>query len=76
MSEQNNKSLFFEVTNKTDIPFYLVNGIPGSPALITLAANAVTRIVLSKKVTAPPLVYDVRNVLTGEKEVLKVELKY
>jgi len=26
-------------------------------------------------VTAP-LVYDVRNVLTGEKEVLRIELKY
>jgi len=42
---------------------------------VTLRANSVTRIVLSKKVTAP-LVYDVRNVLTGENEVLKVELKY
>ena len=43
--------------------------------IITLAADAVTRIVLSKKVTVP-LVYDVRNVLTGEKEFLKVELKH
>jgi len=72
---QNNKNLFFEVTNKSDIPFFLINGIPDAPASVTLAANSVTRIVLSKKVTAP-LVYDVRNVLTGEKEVLKVELKY
>jgi hypothetical protein len=72
---QNDKSLFFEVTNKSDIPFYLVNGVTGAPASVTLAANAVTRVVLSKKVTAP-LVYDVRNVLTGEKEVLRIELKY
>ena len=72
---QNDKSLFFEVTNKSDIPFYLVNGIANAPAFVTLAANSVTRIVLSKKVTVP-LVYDVRNVLTGENEILKIELKY
>jgi hypothetical protein len=73
--DQNDKSIFFEVTNRSDIPFYLVNGVPDAPASITLAANAVTRIVLSKKVTAP-LIYDVKNVLTGEKELLKIELKY
>jgi hypothetical protein len=72
---QNDKSLFFEVTNKSDIPFYLVNGVQGNPASITLAANAVTRVVLSKKITSP-LIYDVRNILIGEKEILKIELKY
>jgi 3',5'-nucleoside bisphosphate phosphatase len=72
---QNDKSLFFEVTNKSDIPFYLVNGIAGTPPTISLAANSVTRIVLSKKAVSP-LVYDVKNVLTGENDVLKVELKY
>ena len=71
---QNDKSLFFEVTNNSDIPFYLINGIANAPASVTLAANSVTRIILSKKITSP-LVYDVRNVLTGEKEVLKIELK-
>lgn len=72
---QNDKSIFFEVTNNSDIPFYLENGVPGAPATITLAANSSTRIVLSKKITTP-LAYDVKNILTGEKEVLRVELKY
>jgi len=72
---QNDKSLFFEVTNNSDIPFYLINGIANAPANVTLAANSVTRVVLSKKITAP-LFYDVRNVLIGEKEVLRIELKY
>ena len=72
---QNNKNIFFEVTNRSDIPFYLINGSEGAPATITLAANSITRIVLGKKVTAP-LVYDVKNIMTGEKSVLKVELKY
>lgn len=72
---QNDKNLFFEVTNKSDVPFYLVNGPAGTPASITLAANAVTRVIMSKKNTSP-LVYDVRNVFTDENEVLKVELRY
>ncbi len=72
---ENDKSLFFEVTNISDIPFYLVNGVVGTPPSVTLAANSVTRIVLNKNVTLP-LVYDVSNILTGEKEVLKAELKY
>jgi histidinol phosphatase-like PHP family hydrolase len=72
---QNDKSIFIEVANKSDIPFYLVNGGPDAPSSITLDANSVTRIVISKKVKSP-LIYEVKNVLTGEKEVLKVELKY
>jgi len=72
---QNDKTIFFEVTNKSDVPFYLVNGKEDSPASIMLAANAVTRVSLSKKATLP-LVYDVKNILTGENEVLKIELKF
>jgi hypothetical protein len=71
----NVRNTFFEVTNKTDIPFYLINGPAGAPASITLDANTITRIALSKKVTAP-LLYDVKNVMTGDSTVLKVELKY
>ena len=72
---ENEKSIFFEVTNKSDVPFYLVNGIPEAPSSIYLTANSVTRVVLSKKVTSP-LIYDVKNVMTGENEMLKIELKY
>lgn len=72
---KNDKSIFFEITNRSDIPFFLVNGTNGAPSTITLAANSVTRVVLSIK-AALPLVYDVKNVITGEGEVLKVELKY
>ena len=71
----NSRNNYFEVTNKSDIPFFLVNGPEGAPASITLSANTITRIVLNKKVTAP-LLYDVKNVMTGEKSVLKAELKY
>jgi histidinol phosphatase-like PHP family hydrolase len=72
---ENEKSIYFEVTNRSDVPFYLVNGVPEAPQSITLAANGITRVVVSKKVAAP-LIYDVKNVLIGEDEVLKIELKY
>jgi len=72
---QNDKSIYFEVTNRSDVPFYLVNGIPDAPQSITIAANGITRVVVSRKVTSP-LSYDVKNILTGENEVLKIELKY
>jgi 3',5'-nucleoside bisphosphate phosphatase len=72
---QNDKTIFFEVTNKSDVPFFLINGIKDAPASINLAANSVTRIAVSKKVTSS-LVYDVSNVITGEKKVLRIELKY
>jgi len=72
---ENNENIYFEVTNKSDLPFYLTNGVSGAPESITLASNSVTRVVLSKKIKTQ-LVYDVKNVLIGEKKVLKVELKY
>lgn len=71
---ENTKNVYFEVTNNSDIPYYLVNGPTGAPATITLAANAITRITLSKKIIVP-LLYDVKNVMTGENSVLRVELK-
>jgi hypothetical protein len=72
---ENDKSIFFEVTNGSDVPFYLVNGVSEAPNTITLAANSITRVVVSNKLKAP-LLYDVKNVLTGEEEILKIELKY
>lgn len=72
---ENEKSLFLEITNGSDVPFYLVNGKNDAPQTLTLAANSVTRAVISKKVKFP-LVYDVKNVITGEDEVLKIELRY
>ncbi len=69
------KNLYFEITNKSDVPFYLINGKPDAPPSLTLQANGITRVVLSRKVTLP-LTYDVKNVMTGENEVLKVELSY
>ena len=72
---QNDKSIMFEVKNSSDIPFILINGTSGAPGSITLEPNSATRVVLGIKVNSP-LTYDVMNVMTGEKSLLKVELKY
>jgi 3',5'-nucleoside bisphosphate phosphatase len=72
---EDDDNIYFEVANKSDIPFYLINGIKDAPHELNLAANSVTRVVVSKKAKTP-LAYDVRNILTGEKEVLKIELRY
>jgi len=72
---ENARNIYFQITNNSDIPFTLVNGPAGAPGTINLAANTVTRVALNKRVTAP-LIYDVKNVIIGENEVLKAELKY
>jgi len=72
---QNDKNIIFEITNNSDIPFYLINGPQNAPSSINLAENSVTRVVLNKPFTGP-LVYDVKNIMTGEKDILKIELKY
>jgi histidinol phosphatase-like PHP family hydrolase len=72
---ENDESIFFEVANRSNVTFYLIKGVSEAPESIKIGANSITRVVVSKKVTFP-LIYDVENVLIGEDEVLKVELKY
>lgn len=72
---QDARHIVFEITNNSDVDFYLVNGPVGAPASITLPANSVTRVSVSAKFT-DKLIYDVKNVITGEDEVLKAEIRY
>lgn len=72
---ENDRSIFFEVTNRSDITFDLVNGTADAPPSIKLAANSATLVAVSKKAVLP-LVYDVKNIMTGEDEMLKVKLEF
>lgn len=72
---KDSENIYFAIRNTSDIPFYLINGENGIPAELTLAPNSVTTISISRKVSSP-LVYDVKNVITGENKVLRAELKY
>lgn len=71
----NDKNTWLEVTNHTDIPFFLTEGPAGAPASITLSANSATRMNIGKNAPSS-LVYKVSNIRTGEKEVLTVRLSY
>jgi hypothetical protein len=68
---ETNRSTYSQVTNSSDIPFYLVS--EDGSSFITLPPNSVTRLVTGKKSNAT--VYKVTNVLTGKDEVLKVKLE-
>jgi hypothetical protein len=71
---QNENNVYFEVTNNSEITFNLVNGVQNAPEKITLVANSVTRLGISKKANLP-LEYTVKNIMTEENEFLKIELK-
>jgi len=72
---ENDKSIFITVTNHTDIPWYLINGPQGAPASITVQANSTARVIIPKTFKGN-LIYDVKNIMTGEKTVLKTELVF
>ena len=71
----NGKNLYLEIRNDSDVPFYPVNGPKGAPGSVSIAANSITRLILGKSFKSP-LTYDVRNILTGTDQNLKIELKY
>jgi 3',5'-nucleoside bisphosphate phosphatase len=71
----NARNKYIEITNNSDVPYYLINGPKGAPANINLEAMSVTRVVLPKTFSGR-LLYDVKNVMTGSASVLKVEIKY
>jgi hypothetical protein len=72
--DENEKKRFIEITNNSDIPFNLVNG-NHSPRSVTLNSNTATRIAINKT-TVSPLVYEAGNILTGEKQKLRVEIRF
>jgi 3',5'-nucleoside bisphosphate phosphatase len=68
----NDKFIFFEITNQSDLPFYLINGPEGAPKEINIPARSsmIVRAVL--KYAAEPLKYDVRNIITGNGQILNI----
>ena len=72
---QDEKNVYFEVTNSSDITFYLVNGKQGTPSSLVFPSNSVTRVIVSNN-SVSPLTYDVKNILTGEDETLRIELAF
>lgn len=71
---ENDSYKWIEVTNNCDVPFNLIEGPKGMSASITLNANSITTVRISKSLN-PELKFKVKNGLTGYKQYLEVELK-
>lgn len=71
---ENKRYKWVEVTNNCDVPFELIDGPEGVSSSITLGANSITTVRISKS-TDPELAFKVRNMLTGYEDYLEVEIK-
>lgn len=69
------KEIWFELSNASDIPFYLVKGPQGAPADLSLPAGSTVIVKADKRYLAEPLSYEVRNVLVGTGRCLAVKLR-
>lgn len=71
----NDKTIWFEITNKSDIPFQLINGPEGAPANLTINAQSSAIVKADIRFASQPLKYDVKNIITGNGQILSVEIK-
>jgi len=72
---ENIYSLWLEVTNISDVPFYLINGGKGVPQYLKLEATSISVLRISKE-EGTELKWKVSNLMTGTNEVLEVELSF
>ncbi len=70
----NGKQIWFEITNVSDIPFYLAKGPEGAPAELSLPAGSTIIVRADKRYLEEPLAYEVRNVSVGTGRGLAVKL--
>jgi hypothetical protein len=71
-SDQNYSML--KISNKSDIPFNLINGSPGIQKSLVLNANSTSEILLDYNMKGF-ISYEIGNIMTGENECLKVEFE-
>ncbi len=69
------KNIWFEITNKSDIPFQLINGPDGAPKQLTIPAAASVVVKAQKRYADEPLGYEVKNIITGNGKILKAEIR-
>ncbi len=68
------KYIWFEISNKSDLPFYLINGPEGAPKEITLPARSTVIVRAAVKFSAEAIKYDVKNVITGNGQILNIAI--
>lgn len=72
---ENERFIWVEVTNSSDVPFHMINGKPGAASEFTIEANSITTLRIEKD-SVEPLEWDIKNMLTGYDEYLHVVLEY
>jgi len=68
---ENEKYEWVEISNISDVPFYMINGKPGAAEEFTIEANSITTLRIEKG-TEHPLEWDVKNMLTAFEEYLHI----
>ncbi|MBE3064443.1 MAG: hypothetical protein IMZ69_05440 [Spirochaetes bacterium] len=72
---ENEKQLYFEIANTSDIPVFLTGGPAGAPAKISIPARTKAWVRLTKPVKGDELIYAVDNYMCGESKYVKTTLK-
>jgi 3',5'-nucleoside bisphosphate phosphatase len=68
------KSIWFEVGNVSDLPFFLTGGPVGAPSSLTIPANGSVIVKAERRYLTEPLAYTVKNVVIGNGKSLAVTL--
>lgn len=72
---ENDNYSWVEITNNSDVSFKMINGSEGVADAFTIAANAVTTLMI-KKGSGNTFEWDVENMLTGYEEYLHVSIDF
>ncbi|MCU0378557.1 MAG: hypothetical protein MUC78_09890 [Bacteroidales bacterium] len=72
--KKDDKFLWFELVNHSDLPMELAGGPAGAPANIRLPARSAVIVKADIKFLAEPVTYNVSNIITGSSSTLKVEI--
>ena len=68
------KSIWFELSNSSDITMTLSGGPEGAPATLTVPAQGMVVVRADRKYLSQPITYSVDNFITGSDSVLKAEI--
>ncbi|MDD8026894.1 MAG: hypothetical protein PHI34_10285 [Acidobacteriota bacterium] len=68
------KSIWFEVGNASDLPFFLTDGPAGAPSSLTIPANGSVIVKAERRYLTEPLAYTAKNVVIGNGKSLAVTL--
>jgi len=69
------KSIWFELSNNSDLPVVLTGGPEGGPAEITIPGNGMVIVRADRRFLNEPLIYSVSNIITGTGTVLQAEIE-